>query len=211
MLWRAEETDSVEEMMERMSLLKVGRRDSVASHHLRQGTVYWWECENSHPCGPPPRPGLFARDLYQQAEEMLQTEGYDMTEAEGLLERAIDIYARMSLTIGAIELSMKLAMLVHSRAKLPEEDEYVRNLLSFAIEEIGKPGYEDSKQETLVALGILEGYILTDKSAQKNDSKGVERGIGEIEIGYKMALENEYQGSIDAAENYLPMAQNFRL
>lgn len=201
LLWRVEETGSTEEMF------RFGRRDSV----FTQGVYYWWECEDGHPTGPPPTPGIFARNLLNKSEEMMQTEGYDELEAEGLLERSIDIYARMGLTIAAIELSMKLAMLVQGRAQLSEEHDYVSNLLTFALDEIKKPGYKDEKQQAEVTLGILEGYIGAELSARINDSEGVERGIEEIEKRYNIAKKNEYRDSLGAAEYYLPKAQNFRV
>ena len=183
-----------------------GGRDFVISNRI----TTWWECEDGHPSGQPPKPALFARSLYEDSVRMSELPDYDWLEAEKLLERSIDIYARVGLTIAAIELSMKLAIWVFSRAENKEEYDYSAKLMEFALGELGKPGYEERKKEASATFSILNAYISACHAGKTGDVKGVENGLSLMVDQYNIAKDLGYTGSIGAAEEHLPTVLKIR-
>jgi len=166
--------------------------------------IMWMECSNRHPHGPPPGPGQTAKRFYNTALALMEQDEYDKLEAEEYIKKAIDVYARIGLTIGSIELSMKLAMMVLSRGEL----EYCHNLLEFAAMVNEKHGYEAHKAQVSVTHSILSGYVNAIVCAQLKNKEGYDAAVNQMQLGYKTAQEEGFQNTIGAAEYYSPKAQS---
>ena len=202
MKWYYMGFDDVDQKMKKMSsLMDEGGIGSVGAGD----GIMWMECSNRHPHGPPPGPGQTAKRSYNTALSLMNQDAYDKLEAEEHIKKAIDVYARIGLTIGAIELSMKLAMLVLGRGELV----YCKHLLEFAAMVNEKSGYEEEKAKVSVTHSILSGYMEVTVCAQLNNKEGYEAAISKIQSGYKTAQEEGYHSAIEAAEFYIPKANSY--
>jgi len=202
MKWHYMEFDEIDQILGKMFSLR--DEEGIGSVQAGDG-VMWMECSSRHPHGPPPGPGQTAQKFYDAALALMNQDEYDALEAEECIQKAIDVYARIGLTIGAIELSMKLAMLVLSRGEL----EYCRHLLEFAAMANEKHRYEDHIAKLSVTHSVLNGYMEAIVCAQLNNKEGYDAAVSQMQLGYKTAQEEGFQDAIGAAEYYFPKAQSY--